>query len=219
VVSPRPDRLVFVTATGTEIGKTWWAASLARTARAHGWHVAARKPTQSGGHPGTRDADVLAAATGEDPTVVCPPSRTYDLAWAPPMAAAELGLPPVTIVELVAGLDWAPGTDLGLVEGAGGVRSPLAVDGDNLALVEALSPDLVVVVADAGLGTINGVRLTVAALATVERPSRVVVALNRFGSDPLHARNRDVLARDGLDLVTRPEELARVLGVDQARPP
>ena len=214
----RPDRLAFVTATGTEIGKTWWASSLARNARHHGWRVEARKPAQSGGVAGARDADHLAAATGEDVTRVCPPSRTYSLAWAPPMAAAELGLPPFTIADLADGLDWSDDVDLAIVEGAGGLRSPLATDGDNLDLAVAIAPDLVVVVADAGLGTINGVRLTVAALAPIADISRVVVALNHFTPDPLHARNRDVLAGDGLELVTTPEDLATVLGIDQARP-
>ncbi|MBV8949608.1 MAG: hypothetical protein JOZ99_01940, partial [Actinobacteria bacterium] len=39
--------LVFVTATGTDVGKTWWASAVARELRAHGCSVAARKPAQS----------------------------------------------------------------------------------------------------------------------------------------------------------------------------
>jgi dethiobiotin synthetase len=54
--------------------------------------------------------------------------------------------------------------DVGLVETAGGVRSPQADDGDVLDLVAAIAPDHVILVADAGLGTINAVRLSVAAL-------------------------------------------------------
>ena len=51
------------------------------------------------------------------------------------------------------------------METAGGVRSPQADDGDAVDLVRLLAPDLVVLVADAGLGTINAVRLCVDALA------------------------------------------------------
>ena len=84
---------------------------------------------------------------------------------APPMAAEALGRPPFTLADLVASCDWpAPAVDVGLVETAGGVRSPLAADGDCLALCAELTPDLVVLVADAGLGTINAVRLTTEAL-------------------------------------------------------
>ncbi len=45
--------------------------------------------------------------------------------------------------------------DVGLVETAGGLRSPIADDGDCRSFVQGLAPDVVVLVADAGLGTIN----------------------------------------------------------------
>lgn len=124
---------------------------------------------------------------------------------APPMAAAALGRPAFTIGDLVDELDWpAEPVDVGLVESAGGVRSPLAADGDCLALCEALVPDLVVLVADAGLGTINSVRLTVGALGALDAP--MVVVLNRFdGAVDLHARNLEWLrAHDALTVVTLP---------------
>jgi len=89
--------------------------------------------------------------------------------------------------------------------GVGGPRSPIAADGDNVDLARALRPDVVVVVGDAGLGTINAVRLSVQAFDGFP----VVVALNRFGADPLHARNRDFLVDDiGLDVLTEPSQLA-----------
>jgi dethiobiotin synthetase len=195
--------VVLVTGTGTGVGKTWWGAELARGLRERGVVVAARKPVQSGPDDPS-DADVLAAATGASADEVCPPHRRYARAWAPPMAADDAGARPFTIADLVAELSWPPGTTVGFVEGAGGPRSPLAADGDTVDLARALQPDAVVLVADAGLGTINAVRLAVAAL----EPFRVVVALNRFGSDPLHARNRDFLAACGLDVVTSVPELA-----------
>jgi dethiobiotin synthetase len=203
-----------VTGTTTEIGKTWFGAATAAELRAGGRRVAARKPVQSG-EPGLpSDAEVLAAATGEDVSTVCPPHRTYPLAWAPPMAADELGRPPFTVADLAAEIEWEAGTDIGFVEGVGGPRSPLASDGDTVDLVRALDPDLIVLVADAGLGTVNAVRLSAAVLA--DRP--LVVALNRFGADPaqtrLHARNHD--HHTGVDrfaVVTSPAALAaRVLG-------
>jgi dethiobiotin synthetase len=81
---------------------------------------------------------------------------------------------------------------VGLVETAGGVRSPLAADGDAVSLCHELTPDLLVLVADAGLGTINAVRLTIEALRIVGVP--LVVVLNRFdASIDLHVRNRSWL--------------------------
>ena len=84
----RPRKLVVVAGTGTEIGKTWVAARLARDLRATGYEVIARKPAQSF-DPGdsSTDAHVLAAATGEEPSMVCPRHRWYPAAMAPPMAA------------------------------------------------------------------------------------------------------------------------------------
>jgi dethiobiotin synthetase len=208
-MSARPRLLVLVTGTATEIGKTWFGAAVAAELRAAGVPVAARKPVQSG-EPGTRsDAEILAGATSEDVARVCPPHRTYAVAWAPPMAADELGLPPFTVADLAAETTWDEGTDIGLVEGVGGPRSPIASDGDTVDLARLLAPDVVVLVADAGLGTVNAVRLSAAVFAGLP----VIVALNRFGDDPvqarLHARNREHLAVvDRFDVVTSPAELA-----------
>ena len=198
----RPTRLVVVSGTGTEVGKTWVAAALAGALRAGGLRVAARKPAQSFAPTDERtDAHVLAAATGEAPEAVCPRHRWYEVPMAPPMAADALGRPACTVAELVDELTWPDGVDLGIVETAGGVRSPLASDGDTVDLVEALQPDHVVLVADAGLGTINAVRLAHPLLAAV---APVTVFLNRYDeTDDLHARNRDWLTGpEGLTVVT-----------------
>ncbi|HEX5265142.1 MAG TPA: dethiobiotin synthase [Acidimicrobiales bacterium] len=210
---PRPERLVLVVGTGTEVGKTWVACALARALRAAGVEVAARKPAQSfdPADPGPTDAELLAVATGEKAGEVCRPELTYPVPMAPPMAAAALGRPAPTMAELVGGLAdgpaWGDGLGVGIVEAAGGVRSPLADDGDSVDLARAIRPDLVVLVADAGLGTIHAVRSAAPALA--DWPLAVV--LNRYdaGSD-LHRRNRAWLAeRDRLPVYT---DVAAVLG-------
>ena len=198
--------VVVVAGTGTGVGKTWVAAALARGLRARGVPVCARKPAQSFA-PGETptDADVLAAATGEAVARVCPPHRSYELAMAPPMAAEALGRAPFTIAELVAETEL-PRAGVVLVEGAGGPRSPLASDGDTVALARALGASLVVLVAHPGLGTINDVVLSAGAFAG----ARLVVVLNRFeeGED-LHARNRAWLRdRAGLDIVTDADDVA-----------
>jgi len=211
----RPRRVVAVVGTGTDVGKTWVAARLLTDLRAAGLRVAARKPAQSfepHDDPARRDAAVLGAATGEAPEDVCQPHRWYEVAMAPPMAAEELGRPSFTIHDLESELRWpSEATDVGLVETAGGLRSPLAVDGDCLSLCEAVAPDAVVLVADAGLGTINAVRLTLHALGP--RASITVVVLNRFdaGSD-LHQRNLEWLrGRDGRRALALPGDEADLL--------
>jgi dethiobiotin synthetase len=128
------------------------------------------------------------------------------------MAAEVLGRPPIAMAELVDELRWPdPPPDLGMVESAGGVRSPLAVDGDSVTLVDQLGPDLVVVVAHAGLGTINDVRLSVGALREGAAAPPVAVFLNRFDpADDLHERNRAWLAeREDLAVTTTVREISR----------
>ena len=204
----RPRRLVVVLGTGTDVGKTWVAARLLAHLRARGATVSARKPAQSfehGDDPSARDAAVLAAASGESPEVVCPPQRWYETPRAPPMAAAALGRPAFGIADLVDELRWpADSVDVALVETAGGVRSPLAADGDCLALCRVLAPDLVLLVADAGLGTINAVRLCVGTMGILDAP--IVVVLNRFDAAvDLHRRNLEWLrTHDALAVVEVP---------------
>jgi dethiobiotin synthetase len=198
---------VVVTGTGTEIGKTYVTAALARELRAQGREVHARKPVQSfASDDAQTDADVLAAATGESPHDVCPAHRWLPTPMAPPMAAAALGLDAFTIRDLVAELTLS-GSGITLIEGAGGLRSPLAADGDTLTLIEHVQPRAVVLVADAGLGTINSVRLNVDALGTGP-----IVFLNRFDAgNHLHQRNCAWLKEnDGLTVFTAITELAGI---------
>jgi len=183
----RPAHLIVIAGTGTEIGKTWVCARLSTQARERGLHVAARKPAQSfvSGQP--TDAAVLSAATGEPVHAICPAHRWYPVPMAPPMAADVLARERVAIAALMAEIQWPDGTDLGCVEIAGGVRSPIAHDADNVELIARLHPDAVVLVADAGLGTINAVRMSLDALGEM----RTHVFLNRFdATNDLHARNR-----------------------------
>jgi dethiobiotin synthetase len=204
----RPRRLVAVIGTGTDIGKTWVTARLLRELHATGISVAARKPAQSfdpTDDPAGRDAAVLGAASGETPETVCPPHRWYEVAMAPPMAAELLGRPAFKKADLVGELQWPENpVEVGFLETAGGLRSPIADDADCLGLVEELRPDCVLLIADAGLGTINSVRLCVDALGRLAVP--VVVVLNRFDEvSDLHRRNRSWLSdRDQFEILATP---------------
>jgi dethiobiotin synthetase len=199
-----PDRVVVILGTGTEVGKTFVCARLLRTLRAEGVEVAARKPAQSFvPSEGPTDAEVLAAETGQAPGEVCPPHRWYEAAMAPPMAAQVLGRPGFTIAELAAETTWSPRVEVGVVETAGGVRSPQADDGDAADLLCALGPASPVLVADAGLGALNSVRLCTDVLGPVP------VLLNRYdGACRLHRLNLSWLESYSVDAITSVDELA-----------
>jgi dethiobiotin synthetase len=171
--------------------------------------VAARKPAQSYS-PGERtDAEILSCASGETGDEVCPAHRSYPVPLAPPLAAQALGRPGPTLDDLVEEVDrgWPAGpVDVGVVEGAGGVASPLALDGDTADLARRIGADLAVLVGEPVLGIINSARLSRLAL----RPLQMTVHLNRF--DPgaeLHRLNRAWLVdRDRFNVTTTVGELA-----------
>lgn len=194
-----PDLIVVVTGTATGVGKTWLTARVIELLRKDGLQVVARKPAQSFDPADAEtDAQLLAAATGEDPALVCPPHRRYEVPMAPPMAADMLGRPPFTVEDLSVEL-FLPSSGIAFVEGVGGPRSPLAHDGDTVTLAERIGCDMILLVADAGLGAINSVLLSVDALAAFP----LLVALNRFDeSSQLHVRNLEWLRARGLEVVT-----------------
>ena len=211
-------RVVAVVGAATEIGKTWMTAALATELRTRQHPeavrqitVAARKPAQSFDPADTAptDAAVLGEATGESPYVVCPSHRWYPTPMAPPMAAAALGKPVPTLTQLVTET-LMPDVDIVFVETAGGVRSPIAADGDCLDYARAVRPDLIVLCADAGLGTITAVRLCIDAIDDMP----TVTFLNRFDQGQrLHALNRDWLRHtDGYAVTTDIGELADLIG-------
>ncbi len=144
----RPERLVLVCGTGTDVGKTWVCSQLLGELRRRGVTVAARKPAQSfdvdadRGTPGRADRRRGAGrrlgrgARRGLPLVALPTDR----AMAPPMAAEALGLPPFSVADLVGELRWpTERVQVGVVELAGGVRSPQAADGDVTDLAAALA--------------------------------------------------------------------------------
>ena len=125
------ERLAVVCGTATGVGKSWVAPRLLRGLRRRGVTVAARKPAQSFADDGlATDAELLAAASRQAPPDVCPAHRWYPVAMAPPMAAEVLGREVITAAALAAELTWPAWAAVGIVETAGGLRSPLACDSD-----------------------------------------------------------------------------------------
>jgi dethiobiotin synthetase len=150
-------KALFVAGTGTDLGKTHVACALLRAARVRGATVDAFKPVVSGfdpDSPATSDPARLAAALDrpDDWATVSP--RRYRAPLAPNLAARLEG-DTLLMADLVAdSRTWLESreVDLALIEGAGGVMSPMTDDATNLDLMVAL--DLpVLLVAGSYLGT------------------------------------------------------------------
>lgn len=181
-------RGLFITGTDTGVGKTYVACSILRELRQAGVRAGAYKPACSGaevlpdGRRAWADVDALAAACDEQfpRERICPQCLTAPL--APPAAAALEGRR-VDEPLLAEGRDWWIGqVDFLLVEGAGGLLSPLGDDVLNADLAASLGYPVLVVAADR-LGTINHTLLTVeAALARKLQVAGIV--LNRLTADP-----------------------------------
>lgn len=144
---------LFVAGSHTDVGKTHVAAALLRAARAAGLTVAALKPVVSGFDPDdweASDPGRLLAAMGTPPTdpalAAIAPLR-YAAPLAPPMAARLEG-ERLTLEQLAGpARAWLASTnaDLAVVEGAGGLMSPIAEDATGLELMAALAIPAVLV--------------------------------------------------------------------------
>jgi dethiobiotin synthetase len=192
-----PGGILVISGTGTGVGKTVVTAGIAALASAAGKSVAVVKPAQTGVDPGApEDCDVPDADTVSRLSGV---TDTHELArfpdpLSPEAAARRSGRPPLDI-EAAAGYiaKLAAERDLVLVEGAGGLLVRYDPEGRTLAdLAIALASRCpsadeepavsVLIVAAAGLGTLNHTALTAEALSARGVPCAGVV----IGSWPCH---------------------------------
>ncbi|HEY2765477.1 MAG TPA: dethiobiotin synthase [Pseudonocardiaceae bacterium] len=158
--------IVVVTGTGTGVGKTVVTAAVAALALDAGARVAVLKPAQTGVGPDEPgDVDEVRRLVG--PALTCRELARFPDPLAPATAARRAGVAPV-IPEGVAAAtrELAADHDLVLVEGAGGLLVRFDDAGGTLAEAAGLLGAPVLVVAAAGLGTLNHTTLTVEALRT-----------------------------------------------------
>ncbi|TNC24004.1 dethiobiotin synthase [Amycolatopsis alkalitolerans] len=151
--------MLVVTGTGTGVGKTAVTAAIAALARDAGQRVAALKPAQTGVAPGEPgDLAEIARLAGD---VTIRELRRYPDPLSPEAAARRSGVPVLSPAEVAgAATELDSEHDLVLIEGAGGLLVRFGPDGSTLADVAWALGALVLVVAEAGLGTLNATALT-----------------------------------------------------------
>jgi len=182
--------MLFITGTDTGAGKTVLTALLAQFLRERGDRVAAFKPICSGGRG---DARQLRAALAGALTLdeINPWNFRAPVA---PLLAARREKQRVTLAAVRSHLCAAQKKfAVTLVEGAGGLRSPLGENFDSLALLAAL-PATPIIVAPNKIGTINHLLLTLAALPEPLRDRAQVVLMTPAKPDAATGSNAALLA-------------------------
>lgn len=155
---------LFITGTNTGVGKTFVASALATVLRRGGLNVGVMKPIETGldslesGHKSDAVRLADAARVEDAPDLICPYRLRMPLA---PMVAAELEETNISLETILAAARiLARRHDLLIVEGAGGLAVPINEELNMAGLAKALKLPILVI-ATAGLGTINDTVLTV----------------------------------------------------------
>lgn len=179
----------FITGTDTGVGKTVLTALLAEFLRARSVRVAALKPVCSGGRD---DARVLRRALGGALTL----DEINPWHFRAPISPALSARREKKIVNLAAVLAHIRATrkkfEVTLVEGAGGLLSPLGEDFSARELIVALRATPIIVAANK-LGVVNHVLLTLAALPENARVRARVVLMSPTHADAASTSNLELL--------------------------
>jgi dethiobiotin synthetase len=181
---------IFITGTDTGVGKTVLTALLARHLREQGLNAAALKPVSAGGRD---DARALRAAT-DDALTLDEINPWHFRAAIAPLSAARRERRRVRLAEVLAHLRaMQKRFDVVLVEGAGGLLSPLGEDFDSRDLLTALRAKPVVV-GSSRIGVVNQMLLTLGALPRVVAAGARIVLMSPPKPDALTRTNARLLA-------------------------
>jgi dethiobiotin synthetase len=210
---------LFVVGTDTGVGKTRVAAAIARCLTREGRRVGVLKPIATGVAAGQgRGEDamrLLAAVAGSDPgSSPIPPERVVPIVYAEPLApvvAARRQGGRLEAAEVDRAIDtavrwWSERADVLVVEGIGGLLTPLA-EGTTVADLAVRLDYPLVVVARRALGTLNHTLLTIE--ASCRRALRVAGIV-------LNSAVPAIGEGEALAEATNADELARHLGLDRS---
>ena len=180
---------IFITGTDTGAGKTVLTALLAAYLRAQKIRVAAFKPVCSGGRD---DAEKIFAALDGALTLDEINPWHFRAAIAPALAA-RLEKKSVTRAQVLAHIRATrKNSDVTLVEGAGGLLSPIGEDFDSHDLILALRATPVIVTQNK-IGAVNHILLTLEALPKILRAKAKVVLMSPPKPDAAAKSNAQLL--------------------------
>lgn len=206
---------IFIVGTDTDVGKTYQASRLAEALRKMHLRVGCYKPVASGAplFDERSDPSLLARACGVERNLlgkVCPQAFVAPLA---PPVSAKLEGSRVDEQLLVDGAKWWQGNcDVLLVEGAGGVMSPISDSLTVIDLAQKLALPLLMVVANR-LGCVSHTLLAVEAIQRRNLHLEAIVLNTRGDSGQsiqLEATNLSLIQQflPAIKIVRNAEELA-----------
>jgi dethiobiotin synthetase len=180
----KPQQGWFVTGTDTEVGKTFITCRLLEQYRSKGFRVGAYKPSASGAASiEESDAYRLWTAIGQSCPIEWVTPQSFQAPLAPPIAAELEGKSVDESLLLQGVAQWFGNCDLLIVEGAGGLMSPISWSMTNADLARAIGYPLVLV-ANNRLGVVHQVLATLtSAHANKLRVAEIV--LNHVGEEPI----------------------------------
>lgn len=189
---------VFITATGTDIGKTYVSGLLVKKMRDLGLNCGYYKPALSGAIrqsdgrllPGDCDFVVKTSALDIKPETCV--TYCFEEAVSPHLAALRQGVKIETSIIKKEFDKRCQNYDYLVVEGAGGITCPFRLDDETLLLpdlIKALGLDILIV-ADGGLGTINSVILTVEYAKSRGLNIRGIILNNYDNDNFMHRDNK-----------------------------
>jgi len=183
--------IVFITGTDTGIGKTLFAVLLLKFWRREGVNVAALKPVSSGGRGDAKK--IYAAMEGALPLDEINP--WHFRAAIAPLLAARRERKKVRLAQVIAHIRaMQKRFDVLVVEGAGGLLSPLGEDFNSRDLIAALRATPIII-APNRLGVVNHVLLTLEALPKNLRTKARVVLMPLRRPDSSAKSNAKLLAQ------------------------
>ncbi len=195
-------KAIFITGTGTDVGKTYVTALIVKKLRQAGKNAGYYKAAISGAEKG-EDGKLLpgdalyvneVAEIGE--TVENLVSYIYEEAVSPHLAA-KLNRQPMDFDRVEAAFQRAKAKyDYLTMEGSGGIICPLRWDEKERVILDDLAVRLrlaALIVADAGLGTINAAVLTIEHLAARHIPIAGVILNNYHDGDVMEEDNRKMI--------------------------
>lgn len=204
------SKKLFVTGTGTDVGKTYVTGLIVKKLRESGKSAAYYKAAMSGNER-DRDGSLIPGDALQVKTMsgieqpleeMCP--YVYETAVSPHLAAKFEGNP-IEMECVLKRFDHVCGKyDYVTAEGSGGILCPLRFDEQKIQLEDFIKARSLacLIIADAGLGTINAVVLTAEYMKAHNIPVKGIIFNHWVPGDPLHEDNKLMCeTMTGLDVV------------------